>query len=458
MTDLSQIPTADLQAFQAGNLQAVSTPSLLALQQLHNDPGSSSPQKGLGYYAGLAGRAISQGLTAPADLMDLPVMGINKALGTNISTESQMLNQGMNQAGFPNPSTPTERVASDVISGVSNPLNLAIPGGFLASGTGSLASGVTREAGGDPLAQLAAGLIGGGVGFGGSKIIDNASEGIKVMGEGITARGGDELDQTAQKIKDLSSSLYKKSEDAGAVLTPDASNKILSSLNNVVPEGHTAASQSLYGKTLSAINGLKSDVENGDVSLQTLDRHRQVLGNLAKDITNPNRAQEAQAAGKAIDAIDDQVKNLKPQDLQNQSTEAVDALTQARAQWSKAKKFEMVSDVIQQAGGDQAKLKSGFSRLLNNDKKMLGLNDAEKEAIRVAATNNMSEKIMKGLGRFGVNPGNVYLPMVAEGLSAMSGHGVAGAGAIAGGTIARQANNLLARGKAEQVLKAIETR
>lgn len=283
-------------------------------------------------------------------------------------------------------------------------------------------------------------------------------QGTKNIASGIMARTPEILDQAAKDMKTVSSGLYKQSEAAGAVLTPEAGQNIVKSLDGIVPESHTAASQSLYGKTISAIQGLRSDVENGDVSLQTLDRHRQILGNLAKDITNPNLAQEAEAAGRAIDAIDESVNGLGPKDIQNQDTGAIDALNQARAQWSKAKKFEAVSGIIQKAGGDQAKIKQGFTSFIANKKNMIGFLPAEREALRVAATNNFSEKIMKGLGRFGVEPGNVFLPIVTEGMAAPAGHAVGGGGLIAAGTVTRQANKYIARGKAENVLKTIERR
>lgn len=400
-------------------------------------------------------------------------MGFMKDLGTEpvsslMSILPQSIQNNLSHGGFATPGGPIQNAAN--ISGqlLQNKLDQYAPQntearrninalGTIASSEGSILPLAEGAIQGVPLVGTIAKSAGDGAIIAG-KAAMSPMEGMKNIATGITARAPEEMDQAIQNMKSASSALYKKSEDAGAVFTPQTAQNISDSLNNIIPEAHTAASQKLYKATLDAIGGLKQDLAAGDVSLQTLDRHRQILGNIAKDITNPNRSQEALVAGDAIDAIDQQVNGLGKNNIVNGSIEAVDALKQARAQWAKSKKFETVSDVIQQAGGDQAKLKSGFARLYNNDKKMLGMTEAEKEAIRVASTNNMSEKIMKGLGRFGIDPGNVYLPLVSEGMGAISGHTMEGAALIGAGTAARAANKFIARGKAENVLRAIEKR
>lgn len=160
--------------------------------------GSQDKSYSPGFYAGITGRAISQGISSPANLIeDLPIMAINKIAGTNIRTGSQLENQLMDKIGFPNPETPPQRVYSDVVAGASNPLNiLGGPMGFVAGGTSGLTGGVTREIGGNSIQQFLASLAGG---FTPSAI----TEGIPAAVRGAIRGGPQSAEQMKNTIGDF---------------------------------------------------------------------------------------------------------------------------------------------------------------------------------------------------------------------------------------------------------------
>lgn len=284
-------------------------------------------------------------------------------------------------------------------------------------------------------------------------------KGSKNIVTGIKARSPDVLNDALSGMKEFSRNLYRKSESSGAVLTPQAAQKISNSVSNIVKNSNTGASQTLYSKTIAAIKGLNEDIANGNTGLETLDAHRQILGNLAKDITNPNRMQEAEAAGRAIDEIDSIIENLSPADIQNQSREAIESLLQARKVWSQSKKFEKIASIVENAGGDANKLKRDLDRFAANKKNTLGWSDDEKQALKFAAEQTTGEGLLKMFGKFGFDLGsgraigNTALPIIG-GYIAGGGGGAIAASAL--GTAARQGQKYLARGKTELLLDALE--
>lgn len=151
-------------------------------------PKSRSTGQELGRQLGLTARYGAEGLAtiplmvgdAANTLLDMGIRGVNKVAGTNIpqfGSASQSFQGLLNQAGLPQPETAQERVigdASRALAGAGGTVSLgqrlggtvgnvlaAKPGmQALSAGTGATAAGVTREAGGGPGAQIAAGLTG----------------------------------------------------------------------------------------------------------------------------------------------------------------------------------------------------------------------------------------------------------------------------------------------------------
>jgi hypothetical protein len=136
-----------------------------------------------GRVAGLGARSIVKGVSAIPTLMaDAVSEGVNlgaKAVGADYRMQrpSAVLDRTLTQAGFPQPETPVERVSSDVtgaltgmggqlavLRGMAGPVAQQLtqmPGKqLIAAATGPGAASVTREAGGGPGAQLAAGVAG----------------------------------------------------------------------------------------------------------------------------------------------------------------------------------------------------------------------------------------------------------------------------------------------------------
>ena len=293
-------------------------------------------------------------------------------------------------------------------------------------------------------------------------LVGSSLKGVSNAYKGITARGEVALEDAFQGIKDASSKLYKATEQAGVLAKPDAAKTLIDDLSGII-KTKDIASQRLYSHTLRSIKDLEDDVLSGNTGLMTLDRHRQILGNISKDITNPNKAQEAEAAGRAIDVIDDFVDNLTPDKLINGTTEAVESLVNARSLWAKSKRFEKIASFVNNAGNDANKFKRDLEKFRLNPKNTLGWSDAEKEALKAASSQTTGEGVLKALGKFGFDIGSGRAP--GNTVGAVIGSAVAGtaSGALAPaalvpivGTAARTTHKLITFGKAEELLKVIE--
>lgn len=293
-------------------------------------------------------------------------------------------------------------------------------------------------------------------------LVGSSLKGVSNAYKGITARGEVALEDAFQGIKDASSKLYKATEQAGVLAKPEAAKTLIDDLSGII-KTKDIASQRLYSNTLRSIKDLEDDVLSGNTGLMTLDRHRQILGNISKDIMNPNKAQEAEAAGRAIDVIDDFIDNLTPDKLISGTREAVDSLVNARSVWAKSKRFEKIASFVNNAGNDANKFKRDLEKFRLNPKNTLGWSDAEKEALKAASTQTTGEGVLKALGKFGFDIGSGRAP--GNTVGAVIGSAVAGtaSGALApaalvpiAGTAARTTHKLITFGKAEELLKVIE--
>ena len=279
------------------------------------------------------------------------------------------------------------------------------------------------------------------------------------VGQGIVARGAEELIDATDIKRASSSAKYQAAKAGGAVYTPQVSQDILSRVDRAVGSGKLNSTR--HADTISAVKDFQDDVAKvGTISLEELDLHRQNFSEVINDNTDAVTGRmnsDAHRAMMARNALDDAIEHFQQQNhLTSGDIKAVELLKEGRAEWAKAAKFEKVSNLVISAKGDPAKIKSNFQRFVNNRKNLKGFTAEEQAVLRAAANNTITEKILKGLGRFGIAPENVYLPMMGAGIGHLAGSGGAAGGLIAAGTVARQTGKWTARGKAEKALKVIE--
>lgn len=283
---------------------------------------------------------------------------------------------------------------------------------------------------------------------------------------GATARSTDELSSVAQGFKDQAQTSYKRSRALGALFTPQKSKGIVYQVNSAIGGGGRL-NPKLHGDTLSVSRQMSQEAKKvGQLDLEGLEQYRQLFSDVVKRNTDiaTGMNDDARRASLAIDAIDDVVMGAGKKDLSLGSTEAIDAMKEGRRTWAKMRSFEAVSDVLDKAGGDPNRIKAGFTRLSQNNKRMRGFTKEERAAIKEAARSTVPEKLFRALGTFGIDLGTdtglkrIALPTIAGGLSTAFGGLGTGGLTTAAATGAQQAYKYLARGKGENVLRQIERR
>ena len=278
--------------------------------------------------------------------------------------------------------------------------------------------------------------------------INSLKKGTQNALTGYSARNTEQLEKTANELKGVSSAAYKEMRDAGVVLNKQANKQLASGIDDEL--SNIKLNSELHRQTLSILYDLKKSTKKGKLDLEELDQFRRLFTRVSAS------GEDMHVAGRVVDAIDDAVDNLTKKDLVSGDIKAVEALNKGRSEYKKYLKFDTLSNIIQKADGDPNKIKSSINSLLNNERKIRRFNDDEITALRSAAKATSPEKILKGFGRFGIDPNNMLLPFIGGGIAGVGLGTPVGAALVGGGTIARQLNKYLSRGKAENALRIIE--
>lgn len=339
----------------------------------------------------------------------------------------------------------------------------SIPRVAKSAGLGAISGGIYGAGSADVGKELEGGASGAltGAAFGAAapvagKVIGGAVKGSGNLIKGATARGEQALADSLDNISQKSSSAYTKMRQLGADFTPQASQRIATKLEQTLASDGPLNAK-LHDKVLAAIDDIKT---RGFSSLEELDQWRQVLNDVAGNFSDKVNARKAKLL---INAIDDEIENIGQKDLANGSREAVDALLEGRMEWARRARFQKVSDIIKNAAGDANKLKRDLDKLRTDPRKTKGWSKEELSALNDAAKQTTGEGVLKILGKFGFDlgsgraVGNTALPAMG---SLAAGAGTMSLGPAAAvpivGTMARQGQKAVARGKAEKLLEAIE--
>lgn len=298
-------------------------------------------------------------------------------------------------------------------------------------------------------------------------IAGNAVKGLVNTGsdvaKGLKATPLDELGAITNEIKQKSSALYEKMRESGAVIRPQAANQIVSNLQKTI-ESSGKLNPRLHGDTLSVLDDLKGAAKSGNLGLEDLDQYRQLLSDVVTKNTdvagklNP----DAFKANAAIHKLDDIVEGFTPNYLiKSGDKNAPQYLSEARQEWKRYRKFDNIVNIVKKSDGDANRLKSNLQGFVNKEKNLRGYTKDEVSALKDAASNSTTEKLLKTFGKFGIDlggsrtQGNTIAPIIGGVLGGATGGLPGGVGALVVGTAARQAQKLAAAGKIDNVLKLI---
>lgn len=233
---------------------------------------------------------------------------------------------------------------------------------------------------------------------------------------------------TIDELKAQSSALYDIVDNAGIRVSDEAFSAAVDSIAaNVRGSG---ARRSLAPKTWKALDELAVDAKAGNITLKQVEELRRVLKK-AQGGVDADKA----SATRALREYDKFIENLKPNQLTGAAgKETVEYLKSARSLWSRARKTEIIEEIIRKAkiDSESGTMTSGYSHslrvqfraLAKNKKKMDTFTKTEQAVIRSAATGNKFERAVRLLGKLAPTNQISILGDVAAGL---------GVGAMAGG-------------------------
>ena len=397
--------------------------------------------------------ALASGLAVP--LADAATLAYNKMFGGTARTPSSAISEML---PGPRAETPVERViqgsagalggtAGSVSAGRALAAAPQVTQGLKAVGqeasrlpigqlvTAPLATGAGQtvsEVTGSPLAGLATGLATG------------AASGVRPVKRGAVP--------SAEELAARSQANYDVLDKSGFQL--DAS-QFVSHMQGMAPKLRSSAGYDprIMPKVDVALSNLTAATPK---TVQELDTLRTIIGTAAKSAD----ASERKAAKQLLDEFDTYVTTAPPSAIVSGDKTAMDAWKEARADYAKMKKSELITDIISDAelakGTQESSIASQLTSLAKNDKKMRFFTPDEQAAIREAAKGGKLQSMLNVLGKFSpVTPAAAIFTAVNPLGAYTAGAGMA-ARSLADQRRIQQANALASRmrlGETPQVLE-----
>lgn len=409
--------------------------------------------------AGVNLGAVGRGINSLQELTDVASQDTNKRLAEQLQ-ERPALSIGSNIAGAlltggAGATTKSGTAIANSLRG-GNVAARAGKAGLLGAASGAAAgfgagSGLEDRLDKSGDSAVAGGVVGGAIPVVGA-VANSAIKGAKNAGMGMGARGREGLAESGAELKDAVSAAYKKVDEAGAVINPDAANELLNGIKSNL--SHIELIPELNPKTLGVVRYIEEAASKAPLKVTQIDQYRRLLSGI-KD-------EDSVAASAARKGIDDFLSALDETKLSGGDANVGEYLLDARSAASQNFRFSKVAEILTRADGDPNKIKSGLTALLNKKGATAGWSADEVAALREAASSSTPEKLLKMGGKFGIDlgtsltTGNTVAPLVGA-LAGGVGGGVGTAGIVPiAGTAARYGQKLAARGKAEKLLQTIE--
>jgi hypothetical protein len=372
--------------------------------------------------------ALAGGLAVPAS--DVLVQGYNKLTDSNVRLPSQVISS---MIPGPRAETPVERVLQSS-SGALTGTGGSVAAGRALSQAPNVAQGlqaVGTEAARRPVSQMVTAPLATAAGQTVTEATGNPLAGLATGVVTSTAAGVRPVKRGAVPTIEELSARSKANYD---VL--DQSNFQLDNTQFTTHMGNLAgklrSSAGFDPRIMPDVDAALAQLTSGNPkTVQELTTLRTIVGNAAKS-TKPA---ERLAASQLLDEFDDYVMNAPASAVVTADKKALAAWKEARADYSKMKKGEMISNILDNAevsqGSKEANIASQLSALAKNEKKMRFFSPDEQQAIREAAKGGTLQTMLRTISKFtpmtpaaaiftAVNPLGAYTAaagMAAKGLA-----------------------------------------
>jgi hypothetical protein len=364
--------------------------------------------------AGLAGRAVVQGLSAPANIVGDFFSGAGNlaamAAGSDrrIPTMSQAQSQALTQLGVPEPETTAERAAQAGMQGLMSAGGMAaalpktvfgadlvrqLPAATAAPMVAQPVAETVKEVTGSDLAALVASIgVSGAVGSSAGNIANRVATGKQTV-------------PTMEQVRQNAQRSYTKVSDLGIKLTSENANSLVDKLKtrldakDYIPE-NAAPVKNVVAK-------IESIAARGDVSFDNVDKMRSLANTLKGDAD----ANVRRLGSELIAGIDEHVAALKPRDVSAGAggiDEAVKTIASARKDWRNVSRASMLENILDVAeirasnpsASESELIRQGFIALAANKNKLALFNEAERNAIKAVAKGSSLDPLLTLAAKF----------------------------------------------------------
>jgi hypothetical protein len=371
---------------------------------------------------------------------DLGIMAYNYLANKNIPSASETIKNKL-VPYLPKPETTGERML-DVASSAITPAGIEPAAANLLKGAPGMLGRVGKEVSRAPVSQLVTAPTSAALAQGVTETSGNPLLGLATgvaAGTAGNIRAPKRVEAPSAEILDAKSKAnYDILDQSGFQLNND---NFKSHFENVPAKlrADIGYVEGAYPKVDMAIKELRSDQPKDVAELSAL---RKIIG-AAKGSSD---AQERKIASQLMDTFDEYVLNAPTNAIIAGDKKAIEAWKTAREDYSRVKKGEIFTDILDKAElsqGDKGKaIASQISALAKNDKKMRLFSPAEQEEIKKVARGGPVQSLLNTAAKFtpmtpaaaiftAVNPWGAYT--AAGGMAAKS---------LATSRQERQANNL----------------
>jgi hypothetical protein len=427
--------------------------------------GAAVPLTGAAAGGALAGPvgAVAGSLALPA--AELITKGINAVLPDryDIPSPTAQVEKGLTRLGFPQPETQTERalqVGGGALGGVGGQVGAL--GQLAQTAASPVARGVAQTLSQQPARQVAAALP---VGATSQYVAEETGSPAIGMAAGIAAgipfamgAKGTLQAPTVQELKGQAGQQYKFAEDVGAVFKKNSYNQFANKLESTLAK--EGLDKTLQPRVFAALERIK-DTKNSNVTLENME----ILRRIGQAAGSSADASERRLASILVDNLDDFVETAQPSQLAKGSSEAVSALTEARDLWKRAKKTEIIDDLVSSAelradanfsqSGMENALRRKLVNLADNPKALRAFTKEEQNAIKVAAKGGPVQNVLRLVGKLA--PTGIVSGGGSVGLGYLAGGPMGAIGVPVVGGIARQGATQLGLRNIEQLRNRLAT-
>jgi len=261
-----------------------------------------------------------------------------------------------------------------------------------------------------------------------------------------------------ETLKASAQRAYERASAAGVVVSPQSVADLRTRLMTTL--GREGIDPTLHPATTAAMRRLGE--AEGPLTLERVETLRRVAKEAQKAATqNPA---DRRLATMLVDDIDEFIDSLGPADIvAGDAATATRALRDARNLWSRARKADLVDELIERAqtragahytqAGMEHALRQEFKTLALNERKMRMFTPQERAAIKSIARGSRIENTLRNLGKFDPTTGGMAALISAAlgGGLAVAGAGVGGVAVPAIGFVAKRAATALTSRKVNRL-------